>query len=109
MKKDLISKLNKRVDIQQKVKIDDNSGGFNEEWVLLRRVWAAIEPIVAFESFVADRNESRATHTITIRYTASINPCHRIKYGNRIFWIRGIINSMEKNRTMELRTEEQQQ
>ena len=92
--------------IQKKTNTEDGFGGFIEEWVKVKDVWAEIKPITIFENFEADRINEKITHTITLRYLSDLKNDNRIKYGNRIFNIKGIINILEENNTLEVKVEE---
>ena len=59
-----------------------------------------------FENFEADRINERATHIITLRYFSDLKNDNRIKYNDRIFNIKGIINVLEENRILEVEVEE---
>ncbi len=104
--KKLVDRLNRRVEIQKKTNTEDGFGGFIEEWVKVKDVWAEIKPITIFENFEADRINEKITHTITLRYLSDLKNDNRIKYGNRIFNIKGIINILEENNTLEVKVEE---
>ncbi len=104
--KNLIDRLNRRVEIQKKTNTEDGFGGFIEEWVKVRDVWAEIKPTTIFENFEADRINEKVTHIITLRYFSDLKNDNRIKYNDRIFNIKGIINVLEENRILEVEVEE---
>lgn len=104
--KNLIDRLNKKIEIQERTAVDDGFGGFIEEWATLKSVWAEIKPTAMFEDFEADRIGEKITHIITTRYINSINSANRIKYKGRIFNIKGVINLFEESKILQLKVEE---
>ena len=104
--KNLIDRLNKRVEIQEKTNTEDGFGGFTETWVKLRDAWAEIKPINTFENFEANGINEKITHIITLRYFSDVKTDNRIKYGSRIFNIKGVINILEENKILEIKVEE---
>ena len=106
VEKILADRLNKRIKIQSKVNIDNGFGGYSETWSDLKTLWAEIRPILNTESFEADQIIERTNFIITIRYFNSLTTQHRIKYGERIFNIIGIINPLENKQIMEINAEE---
>lgn len=104
--KNLLDRLNKRITIQSKTKTSDGLGGYSEIWSNLKTLWAEIKPISNSNNFETNQIEEKITHIITVRYYNSLTTQHRIKYGDRIFNIIGIINPLENNQTMEITAEE---
>lgn len=106
IEKSLIDRLNKRITIQTKTITSDGFGSHNEVWTNLAIVWAEINPISNKNVFEANKIDDKTTHIITIRYYASLTTKDRIKYGDRIFNIIGIINPLENNKIMQIKVEE---
>lgn len=104
--KNLIDRLNRRIEIQKKSNTEDGFGGFIEEWVKLMNVWAEIKPTTIFENFEANGTSEKITHIITLRYFSDLKTDNRIKYNNRIFNIKGIINLLEENKILQVEAEE---
>ncbi|HSQ97991.1 MAG TPA: phage head closure protein [Rickettsiales bacterium] len=104
--KKFIDRLNKRIVIQEKSNTSDGFGGYEESWSDLKTLWAEIKPISNFDDFEANQIGERISYIITIRYYDSLTTQHRIKYGDRIFNIIGIINPLENNQTMQIEAEE---
>ncbi len=102
----LLDRLNKKVEIQYKTNTEDGFGGFSEEWKKLKYTWAEIKPIDTFEQFEAEKISERITHIITIRYFEDFKTEYRIVYNNRVFKIKGVLNTEEKNNTLEITAEE---
>lgn len=101
-----IGKLNKRIEIQRKTIEKDGFGGFNENWNHLNYVWAEVKPITAFDNFEAEKISEKISHIITIRYLKDIKNDDRIKFYNRIFNIKSILNPFEENKTLKIIAEE---
>ena len=106
IEKSLIDRLNKRITIQTKTTTSDGFGSHNEVWANLAIVWAEINPISNKNVFEANKIDDKTTHIITIRYYTSLTTKDRIKYGDRIFNIIGIINPLENNKIMQIKVEE---
>ena len=103
----LIDRLNKRIEIQEKIKVPDTYGGFTETWTTLYTCWAEIKPTNTSNDFEANKISDKITYIITIRYTNNIKNNYRIKFNNRIFNIINIMNLMENNKILEITTEEE--
>lgn len=58
-------------------------------------VWAEIKPVTAREQIQATQTQGIATHVITMRYRDDVTDQCRIKFGDRIFNITGVINPEE--------------
>lgn len=89
-------KLRHRVAIEQKLAIRNPvTGGYEEEWLPVARVWAEISPLSAHD-FIASRSEqSVITARICMRWRSDITPSMRIVHesrcGRRVFDIEGIL------------------
>lgn len=98
--------LRHRVTVQSPTKIADEAGGVNTSWADLATVWAAIEPLTGRERFHAQRQDMSVSHRLTMRFVAAVTADHRVKFGNRLFNIRSVINPGERNRWLVLDCEE---
>ena len=103
----LVDRLNKIIEIQEKNKTKDTYGGFTEQWVKLLNCWAEIKPLTVNNIFEANKINEKITYIITIRFNSKIKSNQRIKYKDRIFNIKNIINFMEENKIMEITAEEE--
>ena len=95
---DLTRTFRKRVTIQNKSAVSDGQGGFAESWPNGSTVWASIEPLKAYERFQAMQMQVPVTHKITMRYTDEITSASRLLYGDRVFWVKEIIDPEERQR-----------
>lgn len=106
MDKSLVNRLNKRVELQEKTKTFDGFGGYIEEWTTVQKLWAEVMPVDAIENFEANKIDEKISHIISIRYKNTISTHNRLKFNERIFNIRGIVNVNEENRILEIKAEE---
>lgn len=97
-----IGDLRDRVTIQNFIRTPDEYGGYTETWQDIATVWANIKPLRGREFFQAQQIQSEVTHKITIRYTDIVKPTSRIKYNNRIFEIKSIIDVDNRHRFLEI-------
>lgn len=94
--------LRHRVTIQQLTRVEDEGGGYEENWADVATVWAAIKPLQGNERYEAQQVQSTLTHKVTIRYRVGIKPQMRIMYQGRIFNIESVIDIDEHHRWLEL-------
>ena len=90
----------KRVTIQRQVTTQDSAGQVNNSWSVTATVWASIAPVTAREFFVASGERAEVTHRIGLVYGPTVVPRDRIVYGSRIFDIRSVLNTDERNREL---------
>jgi len=90
--------LKRRVTIQNATRTGDGQGGFTETWPDGATVWASIEPLKAYEKFQAMQMQTPVTHKIVMRHRGDVTSASRLKYGDRIFWVKEAINEDEENR-----------
>ena len=99
-----INKMNRKISLEENLGQDDTIGGFANNWVLIKEVWASIDN-QKFETIYNNiKLETRITHIITIRYFNIINTSMRIKYKEQLFTIK-YINNID-NKVYELLVEE---
>lgn len=100
---DLISgKLRHNVIWQNKVSTPDGGGGFTYTTSDFANTRAFIKPVSTNERFFAQRIESDITHKIYIRYRTDLSPAMRIRYGDRYFQVKGLMNIEEQNKWFEI-------
>lgn len=93
-----------RIELQERVKTRDRKG-FNEatyEWKTRYTLWARADGFIGREIIRTDRLTSEKVYKFEIQYISEINQDWRIKLGERIFDIGGIINVRERNRALEI-------
>lgn len=99
-------RLDRKISIQRLVKTSDGQGGQSQEWQEVFSTLAELKPMSASQVLFSANLQHRVTHKIYIRYRQGIEISQRIVYGERIFQIKGIINIDERNRWLEITTEE---
>lgn len=104
--RNLSAKLNQRITIEEAIETPDDKGGFITAWSPKMIVWAEISPISAHQNFETHKIEDVVSHIIIMRFIEGVDTKMRIKYNDRIFNIKGIINVREKNRILKIKTEE---
>ncbi len=93
-----IGDLRHRVQIETAVRTSDGGGGATVAWTLVADVWAAIWPRTSDEALQLDRVAGKATHDIWIRFRSDVKPDMRVKFGTRVFDIRGVIDADDRAR-----------
>jgi SPP1 family predicted phage head-tail adaptor len=92
-----IGPLRHKITIQQKVPSRDSYGAEVITWDDFLEAWASIEPLSGREYFLAQQMQAAVDHKITMRYQAGILPEMRVKWNDRIFDIKAILNTEERN------------
>jgi len=89
--------------IQESVSVSDGMGGSVLTWRDKFKTRAAIWPLRSKEQLDAGKLESEMTNQIRIRFRTGITSKNRIKFGSRIFNIKGNpINHEERNIYLDL-------
>ncbi|KZL94364.1 phage head closure protein [Clostridium magnum] len=97
-----ISSLNKRITLQKLVEVENEA---NENVLVsqdFKTIWASIAPVKGREYLEAKKIQAELTYKITIRYAKDITPDMQIRYGERIFNIKDIIDPFEKHELLEI-------
>ncbi len=98
----IIGSLRHRISLQESTLVSDGQGGYTETWENYADVWADVKPLKSYEKFQAATLQTPTSHKITIRYRQGVLPKHRIKFGERIMDIKGIINVNEDSAFLEI-------
>lgn len=101
-----IGDLRHRITIEREVRSDDGAGGASVTWQPVADVFAAIWTRSSDENFVHDRIAGRATHDIWIRFRADIAPDMQVRWGERVFDVRGVIDVEDRGRWLKCPAEE---
>lgn len=104
--KNLVAQMKHRVTIQNISRESDGQGGFTETWPDGATVWAKIEQKKAWEKFQAMQMQTPVIWAITMRYRTDVTSKSRLKYGDRVLWVKEVINRGEKNEFLEIRATE---
>lgn len=84
--------LNKKIELQESIKVSDGIGGYIIKWIKIKNIWAKVELISNISNKNFDILELKATHLIVVRYLNSINNNMRFVYKNIIYNIKYINN-----------------
>lgn len=90
-------KLIHSVAIEKKVTQRDTYGAEIVTWVEVARAWASVEPLSGREYFQAQQMQASVDYRITMNYQPGIVPTMRVKWNDRGFNIRSVINTEERN------------
>ena len=95
-------RLTNRVTFEKRTTTKDDFGHELNTWTTMLTVWANIKPVGARERLRGGQYETTLTHTVVVRYASAYpEPAQidswRIKYGDRLFNISGMLNHEEDN------------
>lgn len=82
------------VEIQQKTTTPDGYGGYTETWNTILNYDCEVVPVGGKEYYVAQRLENPIEANINGDYDGSIKPNMRVKFGEILYNIEGVIPSM---------------
>lgn len=77
-----------------------------QTWATFATVRAGIEPLKGEERFLAAQRQASTTHRVVTRYVPGVTAAMRVKFGDRYFAIKEILNPQERNRELHLMCEE---
>lgn len=88
-------KLNRRLVLEEAVRVSDGAGGFSENWVPKGTLWAAIKSGSGRERFSTETNVSSVLYQIIVRGASfgapsRPKPDQRFRDGSRRFVIVGV-------------------
>ncbi len=101
-----IGEMRHRVVIEEAVPDPDGGGGAVVAWGFVAEVWAAIRPLSGSESAEAQGLTGRITHEVIVRRRAGLGPHLRLKFDQRIFDIKSVIDIAEARRFQRCLVEE---
>ncbi len=87
-----IGRLNRKVEILTFVWERDDFGGQEGTWVTTDVRWASIEPVSGTEYYTAQQVSAETVVKITLRYTTNVTVLNRIRYGNSLYEITGVLD-----------------
>ena len=94
-------KRDKWITIQLTPEVTSAGGEVTEgDPITVCRVWAAIEPLSARETWAAMESQSLASHRITIPYVSGITSRMRALWRGRTFHFESVLNTEESNREL---------
>lgn len=95
-----------KVELQKRTDTDDGFGGCTTTWSTVESVWADIAPINNFEKYKGMQIQSGVTHDISIRYRSDVGLDWRLKFSDKIFGIKKVINPDLRKRYLQILAEE---
>ena len=94
--------LKHQIVIQRYTEAQNDYGEAIATWTDLLSTRASIRPLSAKDIFIGKSLINETTHKVFMRYQIDIKPNDRVLFGSRIFSITSVINSEERNITIEL-------
>jgi SPP1 family predicted phage head-tail adaptor len=84
-------RLRHRIRIDEQIVHVNSSGEQDVAWEEVTTLWAAIEPLSARESLLAEQVQSKVNARITIRARDDIRASMRAVHGSTVYNIEGVI------------------
>jgi SPP1 family predicted phage head-tail adaptor len=97
-----IGKMRYRVQLQSPTNTTDAGGGRSQTWSRKADLYANIIPKSGSESYKQGKIKDETTHEIHIRHRSDMSAKYRIVYESRVFNIKSILNTHERDRFMVL-------
>lgn len=92
-------RLRHRIDIDQRKLVEDPMGGSTLAWVpFAQSVPAEVAPLSAREFLAASGVHGEVTARITIRWMAGLDPTMRIRHGDTVYNIAGVLPDAKSGR-----------
>jgi SPP1 family predicted phage head-tail adaptor len=98
--------LNRRLVLEGPAITPDGAGGVIRTYQALATMWAALMPISARDTVVADGLGATVTHRITIRSGPEVTPRHRFRLGARIFQVATVRDRDGESRFLDIEVTE---
>ena len=101
-----IGKLRHRITLLRQVNEVNDYGASTQTWRTVATVWAEVRPLSGREYFSAQQVQSEVTTQIWLRYIDGIKPSMKVKFGNREFEILSVLNTQERDVSLQLMCKE---
>lgn len=101
-----IGKLRHRIILLRQVNEVNDYGASTQTWKRVATVWADVRPLSGREYFSAQQVQSEVTTQIWLRYLDGIMPTMRVKFGKRTLDIVSVLNTQERNVSLQLMCKE---
>lgn len=98
----MLGSMRHRIDVQNPSNVRDELGGSDSSFTTATSVWANIQEKDGKEDFARGKVNTTYTHSMTCRYTPSLNERSRIRYGNRFFNVKSVTNPDGREKFMEV-------
>ncbi|WP_118841974.1 phage head closure protein [Haemophilus haemolyticus] len=101
-----IGKLRHRITLLKQVNDVNDYGASVQTWRTVATVWAEVRPLSGREYFSAQQVQSEVTTQIWLRYIDGIKPSMKVKFANREFEILSVLNTQERDVSLQLMCKE---
>lgn len=104
----MIGDLNRRITLQEEIKVADGAGGFTSSWQNVAdnpEIYASIIPLTSGEILHYSKLSHKVNYQITIRYRDDITSAMRITHANKSYEIKSVINIQGKNKYLKILAE----
>ncbi len=91
-------RMTARLNLEAPVETSDGQGGVVRTFVETASCWALVEPVGEAVEEEASSDIFRRTHRIWLRWRSDAVAGMRLRKGNRIFWIGGIVDPDDSRR-----------
>lgn len=98
----LLSKLNKRLIVEQLQRMPDGRGSWTESWTEVGQVWASVNPVSSRERLQYQQMKRDVSHRIYVRYSDDFGGDVRFRLGTRIFVPVEPLNPSERSKLLEI-------
>lgn len=95
-------KRNKLVTLQSLTETITDEGEVTETATTIAKVWAAIEPLTARETWFAQQSQATTTHKLTIIYRDDVTSRCQALWNGKTYKFEGVKNIDEADRQMEI-------
>ena len=101
-----IGRLRHRITLMRQVNEINDYGATITKWESITTVWAEVKPLSGREYFSAQQVQSEITTQIWLRHLDGIKPSMRVKFGERFLEIIAVLNTQERNVSLQLMCKE---
>jgi SPP1 family predicted phage head-tail adaptor len=102
-----VGRLRTRLTLEIPVETPDGAGGVTRSWTSAGALWGAIRVWQSEPGRAPEQEGALISHAITIRYRGDIDTQCRLRRGNRLFRVRGLVDPDEKRRRLVCLCEEE--
>ncbi len=101
-------RLRHRVQLQKRIETREASGGFNptrtkdDGFSTAATRWASVEPFQVRERYQSSQYQGEVSHRIVVRDAAGIGNGDRVKWGSRVFAVKGVRDIEERGLKFEI-------
>lgn len=101
-----IGRLRHRITLMRQINEINDFGATITKWKSITTVWAEVKPLSGREYFSAQQVQSEITTQIWLRHLDGIKPSMRVKFGKRSLEIVAVLNTQERNVSLQLMCKE---